>query len=630
MPWFAADDEQEKENVAERNNLVAHSPTLQKPSLWEGDRAGTEAGARSDAARLDAIGCAMAQPELLRRCGWRHVALLRAVSASVRTWVDSGEDAWKTLAQCLADEAGLYMPPACADWKRYFFEHLFPARHKWNVESERISDHRIRVAVRFKPGVQRDRQLVLPLHQRLKMLKKGEKISAEEAAGEKGLSVDEVKAQLVHMAGGDLDADVLEMLQDAANLQHAASRAETDAINQERRILDKWDSDAGPGGTGTPAETEQDPTNAAWAGGHGGSAGGSGGPPEAAATGAEDVQDEGVAQRRRSGRSRVLSVERSKVVAFVPGVGVRPFNFAHIFDKEASQEDLYSAFAQNAVLCALNGFNACVLAYGQTGSGKTFSLFGPPGWLASLQAGADLASSGIVVRSARDLLGAAQRMGEAGGARISVSAQYVQVYKEVVTCLGTGEKVTLRGGGSHGSFTPIGAADVPIDSPEQLLDLLERGEEYKRYGATAMNDRSSRAHTVLLLNLTHVRPSPADDAGAACAGGEIVKSQLLLADLAGCEHINKSNQLRAACPQKVHRCAQPGEESRALPGIQAHDAAQGSTRGLQPHLRPSHRVSRRSARRRDDRSHALRRAVLRRHEPYADAGVVAAGSPRRH
>jgi hypothetical protein len=131
------------------------------------------------------------------------------------------------------------------------------------------------------------------------------------------------------------------------------------------------------------------------------------------------------------------------------------------------------------VLCALNGFNACVLAYGQTGSGKTYSLFGPPGWLHQLRrgthtnslsltqslthtntlslthslthtlslTGAGLAAChGIVLRSVFELLGAAQRMRQAGVARISVSAQYLQVYREAVTCLACGSAVTLRSG----------------------------------------------------------------------------------------------------------------------------------------------------------------------------------------
>ena len=37
-------------------------------------------------------------------------------------------------------------------------------------------------------------------------------------------------------------------------------------------------------------------------------------------------------------------------------------------------------------------------------------------------------------------------MREAGVARISVSAQYLQVYREAVTCLACGSAVTLRSG----------------------------------------------------------------------------------------------------------------------------------------------------------------------------------------
>ena len=62
-------------------------------------------------------------------------------------------------------------------------------------------------------------------------------------------------------------------------------------------------------------------------------------------------------------------------------------------------------------------------------------------------AGAGLAAShGIVLRSVFELLRAAQRMREAGVARISVSAQYLQVYREAVTCLACGSAVTLRSG----------------------------------------------------------------------------------------------------------------------------------------------------------------------------------------
>jgi hypothetical protein len=33
----------------------------------------------------------------------------------------------------------------------------------------------------------------------------------------------------------------------------------------------------------------------------------------------------------------------------------------------------------------------------------------------------------------------------------------------------------------------VGAEEKNIETPQELLDLLERGEEYKRYGATGTN-----------------------------------------------------------------------------------------------------------------------------------------------
>ena len=50
----------------------------------------------------------------------------------------------------------------------------------------------------------------------------------------------------------------------------------------------------------------------------------------------------------------------------VPGMGVRPFFFSSLYDGQASQQIVFDNSACDAVLAALNGFNACVLLYGQT------------------------------------------------------------------------------------------------------------------------------------------------------------------------------------------------------------------------------------------------------------------------
>ncbi len=64
-------------------------------------------------------------------------------------------------------------------WKRLFLDHVLPARHKW-AGGHSQSHFNIQVAVRFKPGERQDTKLVLPLHQRLRMRKKGEEFVEKE------------------------------------------------------------------------------------------------------------------------------------------------------------------------------------------------------------------------------------------------------------------------------------------------------------------------------------------------------------------------------------------------------------------------------------------------------------------
>lgn len=51
---------------------------------------------------------------------------------------------------------------------------------------------------------------------------------------------------------------------------------------------------------------------------------------------------------------------------FVPGHGVRNFNFSRVLESE--QEHCYHSFARPSVVALLNGFNASVFCYGQVPS----------------------------------------------------------------------------------------------------------------------------------------------------------------------------------------------------------------------------------------------------------------------
>jgi len=53
------------------------------------------------------------------------------------------------------------------------------------------------------------------------------------------------------------------------------------------------------------------------------------------------------------------------------------FAFHRVYDKGATQEELYRDVASASVQHVFHGFNACIFAYGQTGSGKTYTMYGP-------------------------------------------------------------------------------------------------------------------------------------------------------------------------------------------------------------------------------------------------------------
>lgn len=69
------------------------------------------------------------------------------------------------------------------------------------------------------------------------------------------------------------------------------------------------------------------------------------------------------------------------------------FNFDHLFDAHATQQQVMEEIGQRAVERVLAGYHGTVLCYGQSGSGKTHSLIGPRGGCFSSSPAASAPSS---------------------------------------------------------------------------------------------------------------------------------------------------------------------------------------------------------------------------------------------
>ena len=79
-----------------------------------------------------------------------------------------------------------------------------------------------------------------------------------------------------------------------------------------------------------------------------------------------------------------------------------------------------------------------------------------------------------------------------------------------------------------------GSAEVPVSSLEETMSVLHEGEKQKRKAATAMNERSSRAHSIVILNLHQE-----------CHSTRVTStSKLFLADLGGSEQLKKSQPMK--------------------------------------------------------------------------------------
>jgi hypothetical protein len=292
---------------------------------------------------------------------------------------------------------------------------------------------------------------------------------------------------------------------------------------------------------------------------------------------ADDADVDGPARPKHAGanmRCAILSVQpqQRKVLTVAPGVGLREFAFNTVFDQDCLQTDVYRP-ARKLVADVINGFNATILVYGQTGSGKTHTMFGgmdhdaeaaaaevaeteeaampaaPPAPPAAAAAAAEAPDgaqaaappgagqgrlSGIVPRACAELLAAMAVRKQQLGIESELKCTYVEVFGDEVNDLLQGGQAVSVNKAAAQRFVAEGRAARRVQSVQDVALLLREGDSQKRVAATAMNERSSRAHTLFILSLVQTDAHCADGAGARH------QSSLYLADLGGSEQIKRS------------------------------------------------------------------------------------------
>ncbi|KAL6629653.1 hypothetical protein ACP70R_029418 [Stipagrostis hirtigluma subsp. patula] len=258
--------------------------------------------------------------------------------------------------------------------------------------------------------------------------------------------------------------------------------------------------------------------------------------------------------------------------------GGKNFTFNKVFGPKTTQDMVFKDI-QPLIRSVLDGYNVCIFAYGQTGSGKTYTMMGPEN--------ATENEWGVNYRALNDLFNISHDRRDT--IKYELGVQMVEIYNEQIRdLLGSGgsqkkypsysrlcfhyTKVPncARNDGIRWpistmmEFNPLLFSDItdvkkpllflnlhtlgiqnttqpnglavpdatmcPVHSTSHVIELMQTGHNNRSMSATALNERSSRSHSVVTI---HVQ-------GQDLKTGNNLRGALHLVDLAGSERVDRS------------------------------------------------------------------------------------------
>lgn len=455
---------------------------------------------------------------------WKQRAQVPALCRSLRTSLESSGGRvepgsyWRFLLQRLSLEHQVYVPdiftavrpaPSIADTWQTLFEELFAEVLVEHKEDAEAASFKIDVAARFRPAGPNyeeddEEKVVLPLHQKVQLVKQQLACSSKEAL-RLVMQKHFLGAQKQDGAG---DGGIMKLCDTAVENKENVPFGPGDNDEAELERQDNFEIDE--------PEDEQDAKS-----------------DHAPNISAVDACCSIVGVRP----------DTASVLAITKQSGIREFSFDRVFPQDSKQADVYELAARRLVMRFLNGTSGSIICYGQTGSGKTHTMFGPSAFLSTGSVG--LEQLGLVPRACSEVL-AAVKVWRDQGLEVELGASYVELFgSEVSDLLQAGRVV---GQGQEGRYAGVRATDRvghryvldghtewAVESLEHVNGILRQGDESKRRAATAMNERSTRAHTVFVLSLVVKRTAFSSDPEL-----PVRRSRFYFADLGGSEQLSKS------------------------------------------------------------------------------------------
>lgn len=260
----------------------------------------------------------------------------------------------------------------------------------------------------------------------------------------------------------------------------------------------------------------------------------------------------------------ILKIGSEKSVEILRKDRNKTFSFDRVYGPEVSQNIIFGELGEDVLRNAFDGYNSCVFAYGQTGSGKTYSMMGDT---LKGKDGEESEKDGMIPRLCRELFRRVKSHQEADSSvSYNVEVSYIEIYQEKVRDL-----LCKNSDGNQGSFAAEKSfhncriREHPIDGPyvenltklqvlssEKLLKIMEHANKLRTTAETAMNQVSSRSHSIFSISLKCVQvvdsealrlnsdlSSDIQAASIKCMSHER-QSKISLVDLAGSERVKVS------------------------------------------------------------------------------------------
>jgi kinesin family protein C2/C3 len=202
----------------------------------------------------------------------------------------------------------------------------------------------------------------------------------------------------------------------------------------------------------------------------------------------------------------------------------KTFKFDRVFTPTDGQVAVFEE-TEALVTSVLDGYNVCIFAYGQTGSGKTHTMEGPQ------------TDPGVSYRAVANLFHLLKEDRTDYDYKISVTL--FEIYNEQIKDLlrepeykygqlVESSKYEIRKGARGMEIADL--TFVEVHSQRDIIDILATGLVNRSVGATNMNERSSRSHSLLTIWVD----------GKNTITGVNVFGKLHLVDLAGSERLKDS------------------------------------------------------------------------------------------